>query len=54
MNFGTGGNTDLKAWKDIWSAGQSVSGIHEVETVQVLVDRMVREYAEARARIACG
>src|SRR6202011_1999368 len=31
MNFGTGGNTDLKAWRDIWSAGQSVSGIHEVE-----------------------
>ena len=30
MNFGTGGNTELKAWRDIWSAGQSVSGIHEV------------------------
>jgi nitronate monooxygenase len=27
MNFGTGGNTALKAWKDIWSAGQSVSGV---------------------------
>ena len=54
MNFGSGGNTDLKAWKDIWSAGQSVSGIHEVETVQALVDRMASEYDAARARIQCA
>jgi len=51
MNFGTGGNTELKAWKDIWSAGQSVSGIHEVETVDSLVSRMEREYEAARAGI---
>jgi nitronate monooxygenase len=51
MNFGTGGNVELKAWKDIWSAGQSVSGIHEVETVDALVGRMAREYEAARARI---
>jgi nitronate monooxygenase len=51
MNFGTGGNSELKAWRDIWSAGQSVSGIHEVETVDALVGRMAREYAAARTRI---
>jgi nitronate monooxygenase len=28
MNFGSG--APAKAWKDIWGAGQSVSGIHEV------------------------
>src|SRR5258708_25092777 len=27
MNFGTGGNTAAKAWRGIWSAGQSVTGI---------------------------
>ena len=54
MNFGSGGNTNLKAWKDIWSAGQSVSGIREVEAVQALVDRMANEYQAARARIHCG
>ena len=54
MNFGSGGNSDLKAWKDIWSAGQSVSGIHEVETVRSLIDRMRREYAEAKAGIGCA
>ncbi len=49
MNFGTGGNTAAKAWRDIWSAGQSVSGIHEVESVAALVARMEGEYAAARA-----
>jgi nitronate monooxygenase len=54
MNFGSGGNTGLKAWRDIWSAGQSVSGIHEIETVQALIGRMAEEYDAARARLACG
>jgi nitronate monooxygenase len=49
MNFGTGGNTAVKAWRDIWSAGQSVSGIHGVEAVDALIARMEREYAAARA-----
>jgi nitronate monooxygenase len=51
MNFGTGGNTAAKAWRDIWSAGQSVSGIHEIETVEALVSRMQREYVAALASI---
>jgi nitronate monooxygenase len=48
MNFGTGGNTAAKAWRDIWSAGQSVSGIHDIEAVDALVARMEREYETAR------
>src|SRR6202166_3226250 len=51
MNFGTGGASEFKAWRDIWSAGQSVSGIHGVETVQAPVSGMAEEYAAARARI---
>jgi len=54
MNFGSGGNTELKAWKDIWSAGKSVSGIHEVEPVAALVARMAGEYDAACARIAAA
>jgi nitronate monooxygenase len=49
MNFGTGGNTAVKAWRDIWSGGQSVSGIHEVAAVEALVSRMQGEYAAALA-----
>lgn len=51
MNFGSGGSSELKAWRDIWSAGQSVSGIHGIEAVEVLVGRMAEEYEAARARI---
>jgi nitronate monooxygenase len=49
MNFGTGGNTAAKAWRDIWSAGQSVSGIHDIGAVDALISRMEGEYAAARA-----
>jgi nitronate monooxygenase len=37
-----------KRWKDIWGAGQSVGGIHEVVPAARLVDRLAAEYAEAR------
>jgi nitronate monooxygenase len=52
MNFGTGGNTEVKAWRDIWSAGQSVSGIHDIASVDVLVARMEAEYRAAQNRLA--
>ncbi len=52
MNFGTEGNAELKAWRDIWSAGQSVSGIREVLSVQALVGRMADEYEAVRNRLA--
>ena len=54
MNFGTGGNAEFKAWRDIWSAGQSVSGIHGIESVQALVSAMAAQYEAARARIKCA
>jgi nitronate monooxygenase len=54
MNFASGGNKELKAWRDIWSAGQSVSGIHEVESVAALIERMAAEYAATRERLAAG
>jgi nitronate monooxygenase len=51
MNFGSGGNTKLKAWRDIWSAGQGVGTIHDVPTVAELVGRMEREYQAAAERV---
>jgi nitronate monooxygenase len=49
MNFGSG--AAVKAWKDIWGAGQSVSGIHDVPSVAELVDRMAAEYQSALERL---
>ena len=45
-------DTDSKAWKDIWSAGQGVAGIDDSPSVAVLVDRLATEWAEARAALA--
>lgn len=39
-----------KAWKEIWSAGQGVGTIHDVPSVQELVDRLVAEYRAACER----
>ncbi|MGO1462497.1 MAG: NAD(P)H-dependent flavin oxidoreductase [Marinobacter sp.] len=44
---------EAKAWKTVWSAGQGVSQINDVVSVQALVSRLKQEYADARARI-CG
>jgi nitronate monooxygenase len=54
MNFGSGGNTAAKAWKDIWGAGQSVAGIDSILPVAALVDKLAEEYRAARARVTCG
>jgi len=51
MNFGSGGNTDAKAWKDIWGCGQGIGAVKAVLPAGELVDRLKREYAEARARL---
>src|SRR5580698_8820294 len=54
MNFGTGGASEFKAWRDIWSAGQSVSGIHDVETVQALIDGMAGGYEASLRNLAAA
>ena len=38
---------DSKRWKDIWSAGHSVSGVSDVPSVAALVERTAAEYAAA-------
>lgn len=47
MNFGSGGNTAAKAWRDIWSAGQGVGNIDDAPNVGALVARMRQEYTAA-------
>jgi len=46
----TGSETKVKAWKDIWSAGQGVATIHEIEALAAIVDRLESEYRDAKAR----
>ncbi|MEQ1548316.1 MAG: nitronate monooxygenase family protein [Chakrabartia sp.] len=51
MNFGSGGNTGAKAWKDIWGSGQGIGAVEKVESVADRVDRLEAEYRQAVAEL---
>ena len=42
------GASKAKAWKDVWGSGQGIGAVREVVPAGALVDRMEREYHEAR------
>ena len=51
MNFGSGGNTKSKAWKDIWGSGQGIGRIYDSPPVSDLVDRIKTEYEQAKEEL---
>ncbi|WP_275788236.1 NAD(P)H-dependent flavin oxidoreductase [Pararhizobium gei] len=51
MDFETAA-TGAKAWKDIWGCGQGIGAVTEIAPVATLVDRLAREYEDARKRLA--
>jgi nitronate monooxygenase len=51
MDFGSGGNSEAKAWKDIWGSGQGIGAIKEVQTVAQFVDQLEAEYRAAKASL---
>lgn len=52
MNFGSGGNTEAKAWKDIWGSGQGIGAVDKVETVAERVAKLTAQYREAAAGLS--
>ncbi|MGG5808632.1 NAD(P)H-dependent flavin oxidoreductase [Falsiroseomonas sp. CW058] len=50
MSFGS---DHVRAWRDIWGAGQGVGSITDAPPAAEIVARLKREYAEARAAL-CG
>lgn len=52
MNFGDGEGAKKKAWKDIWGSGQGIGAISEVTSAAAFVEKLKREYIEARKRLA--
>lgn len=41
-----------RAWKDIWSAGHGVGGIHDIPSASDLCERLIREYQDAVTSVA--
>ena len=52
MNFGSGGNQEAKAWRDIWGCGQGIAAVKAVQTVADMVARLASEYEAAKAQLA--
>ncbi len=52
MDFGGGEGSKKKAWKDIWGSGQGIGAITEVTPAAAFVEKLKREYFEARKRLA--
>lgn len=51
MNFGSGGNADKKAWKDIWGCGQGIGAVNSIATTSEVVARLEAEYNQGMQRI---
>ncbi|HXA39868.1 MAG TPA: nitronate monooxygenase family protein [Phenylobacterium sp.] len=52
MNFGSGGNSKAKAWRDIWGCGQGIGSVKGAPSAAELVARLAAEYEEAKAALA--
>jgi len=51
MNFGSGGNSKAKAWRDIWGCGQGIGAVKEVPSAAELIARLSDEYDQALAEL---
>ncbi|MEC4718971.1 nitronate monooxygenase family protein [Noviherbaspirillum sp. CPCC 100848] len=51
MNFGSGGGSKAKAWRDIWGAGQGVGLMDAVLSVPEVMEKLKAEYAAAKLRV---
>jgi nitronate monooxygenase len=51
MDFGSGGDMDAKAWKDIWGCGQGIGAVTAVQTAAERVAELSRQYEAARRRL---
>jgi len=51
MNFGSG-SSKPKSWKEIWGSGQGIGAVTAEVPAAELVDRLAREYAAAKQRMA--
>ncbi|MEO0607430.1 MAG: nitronate monooxygenase family protein [Pseudomonadota bacterium] len=47
MNFGSGGNQEAKAWKDIWGCGQGIGAVKTRMSTAEYVDKLEAEYVGA-------
>ncbi len=52
VRFGSGSDSKVKVWRDIWGGGQSTGGVTDVLPAAELIARMKAEYEAARTRLS--
>jgi nitronate monooxygenase len=52
MNFGSGGNQEAKAWRDIWGCGQGIGAVKSIPGAAELIARLAAEYETAKDALA--
>ena len=50
----SGGGANPKTWRDIWSAGQGIGAIKQIEGAAGYIDRLAADYVEARRGMGCS
>jgi len=54
MDFANATKTEIKAWKDIWGAGQGVGDIDEILPAREVVLRMEQEFKQALSELVAS
>ncbi|WP_033827673.1 NAD(P)H-dependent flavin oxidoreductase [Bacillus andreraoultii] len=54
IDFSELANPNIRAWKDVWSAGQGVGAIKKIQTMAEIVDELVEQYEVAKEKIVKG
>jgi nitronate monooxygenase len=51
MDFGSGGNSAAKAWKDIWGCGQGIGAVEKLQGAGEYVAQLIAQYVAAKAAL---
>jgi len=51
IDFSELGNPDIRAWKDIWGAGQGVGGVKKVQSVAAITEALLEQYRGALEKV---
>ncbi|OEH55019.1 2-nitropropane dioxygenase [Oceanobacillus sp. E9] len=51
IDFSELGDPSIRAWKDIWGAGQGVAGTTKVQSIQQVVDELQQQYEQAKNKM---
>jgi nitronate monooxygenase len=52
VDFSELGNPDIRAWKDIWGAGQGVGGVEKIQTVAEITEELRMQYETAQKKVS--